>query len=202
MESNTTQEQYFSNELPLVEPHFDEEATLLSAQPVVPLQQIKSEERARRGLILGAIIACSLAVGGLGAAFIYKRSGQESSTAIVSKAAPGAAGISPDEPVAAVAEAVGGGAAGMSPESVTAPEPTKSVPPVSHRAVATVVDTKRKRPLPPQVQERDLTRAEPIDEWRLRRRSEREAWRESRRRQRRSDELLRIRDIFEGPSRP
>jgi len=199
MESNTTQEQYFGNELPLVEPHFDEEATLLSAQPVVPLRQIKSEERARKGLILGAIIACSLAVGGLGAAFIYKRSGQESSTAVVSQAAPGAAGISPDEPVA---KAVEGGAAGISPETVTAPEPRKSVTPVSHRAVATVVDTKRKRPLPPQIQERDLTQAEPIDEWRLRRRSEREAWRESRRRPRRSDDLLRIRDIFEGRSRP
>ena len=205
MESNITNRPYLAGALPLAEPHFDEEATLLSARPVVPLREIKAEERTAKRLVFAVAMACSLMVGALGASLIYKQRGQESSTAIVSTAVPGAAGIAVDEPVSApsIAEEVGGTATGTLPEAGAATVDKKSVSWVPRRAASTVVETKRRKTLPQQVAQRELPRAERIDARRLRLRSEREARRESGGRKRKSsDDLLRIREIFEGPSRP
>jgi len=204
MESNITNEQYFDTGSPLTEPHFDEEATVLSARPVVPLEEIQSEQHSRKRLLFGLAIACSLALGALSGLLFFKKSEQESATAIT-QAAPGAAGITVDAPVAAIAESVDAGATGITPQSETETQaPTVSTKPVrsvspNSRAVA----TKPQTPMPPQVEEREENWDERFYERRRRRMSEREAMRESRRRQRRSaDDLLRIRDIFEGPPRP
>ncbi len=205
MDSNISNQQYFKGALPLAEPHFDEEATLLSARPVVPLKEIEAEERSGKRLVFGLAMACSLVVGALGATLIYKQRGQGQSTAIISTAVPGAAGITVDEPVGApaIAEEVGG-ATGTFPEAGAATVDKKAVPWVSLRAESFRVKSERKKTKPqPQVEERGLPRAERIDAWRLRLRSEREAQRESGGRQRKSsDDLLRIREIFEGPPRP
>ncbi len=48
---------------PVSQPHFVEERTLLSARPVVPLEQVKTRERSRRGLLLTSAIAVSLLLG-------------------------------------------------------------------------------------------------------------------------------------------
>ncbi|MGH9932913.1 MAG: hypothetical protein ACREA9_27250 [Pyrinomonadaceae bacterium] len=205
MESNITDQDYSSGALPLGEPHFDEEATLLSARPVVPLLEIKAKERSGKRLVFALAMAGSLMIGALGATLIYKQRGQGHSTAIVSEAVPGAGGIAVDEPVSApaIAEAVGGAARGTLPEAGAATVEKKSVPWVSRSTASTVVETRRKRTLPQQLEERGLPRAERIDAWRLRLRSEREAQRESGGRQRKSsDDLLRIREIFEGPPKP
>lgn len=202
--ANTTNEQYFNTESPLTEPHFDEEATVLSARPVVPLQEIQLEQHSRKRLLFGLAIACSLALGALSGLLFFKNSEPESSTAIT-QAAPGAAGITVDAPVAAIAESVDAAATGIAPQSETetqAPsvsrKPLRSVSPNSRAVV-----TKPKAPMPPQIEEREVDWDERFYERRRRRISEREAMRESRRRQRRSsDDLLRIRDIFEGPPRP
>lgn len=201
MESNIEQQEYFDSGLPLNEPHFVEEATVLSARPVVPLQEIKAGERSKKRLVFAVALACSLGLGALAAALIYKQREPEPSIAVVSKAAPGAAGIAFDEPVAAIAESVEGAATGIAPDADTeTATPRKPLPSLSRRAA--LVETK-KTPMPPQIEERELTRDEQYSEWRLRRISERQTIRESRRRQRRSsDDLLRIREIFEGPSRP
>jgi len=203
MESNIVNEEYFEDDLALGEPHFDEEATLLSARPVVPLQEIKQEEHSRKRLIVGLAMACSLMMGAVVATLIYKRGGQEQSAAI-STAVPGAAGIVVDDPVSPPpTQNVGGGATGV----LTQPDGTsvekKSLPSLPSSAESIAVESQQKKNLPQPLDEQDLSRDERIEARRLRRRLERQARRESSGRSRRtSDDLLRIRDIFEGPSRP
>jgi hypothetical protein len=204
MESNNINQEYFEGSVPLGEPHFDEEATLLSARPVVPLDEIRSEWRSGKRLIFGLAMSCSLVMGALAATLIYKQRGHTQSTA-TSTAVPGAAGIVVDEPVSApaTAEKVGGAATGVSSETAATTVEKKQQGAVSRAAEPTVVETKPKKNLPEVVEERELTRAERVEARRLRRRLERQARRESGGRPRRtSDDLLRIRDIFEGPSRP
>lgn len=203
MESNNINQEYFEGAVSLGEPHFDEEATVLSARPVVPLQEIKAEEQSRKRLIVGLAMACSLTMGALAATLIYKQRGEGQSTAI-STAVPGAAGIVVNDPASssATAEVGGGVAAGALPETGATTAEKKSIPSVSSSTASTAVELQQKKNLPQQVDERELTRAERIGARRLRRRLERQEWRESDGRQRKtSDDLLRIRDIFEGPSR-
>jgi len=202
MESNNINQEYFEGAVSLGEPHFDEEATVLSARPVVPLQEIKAEEQSRKRLIVGLAMACSLTMGALAATLIYKQRGEGQSTAI-STAVPGAAGIVVNDPASSSATAeVGGGAAAGTPETGASTAEEKSVPSVSSSTASTAVELQQKKNLPQLVDERELTRAERIDARRLRRRLERQEWRESGGRERKSsDDLLRIRDIFEGPSR-
>jgi hypothetical protein len=202
MESNIINEEYFEDAGPLGEPHFDEEATLLSARPVVPLHEIKAEERSRKRLIVGFAMACSLIMGALAATLIYKQRGQAQSAA-VSTAVPGAAGIAVDEPVSPTTTEVGAGASGVLAEAGATTAEKQVVPSVSRSTASTAVQSQQKKNLPQEVDERELSREERIEAWRLRRRLERQARRESgERRRRTSDDLLRIRDIFEGPSRP
>jgi hypothetical protein len=61
MEEMTTTENYWRNRSVSVEPHFNDERSIRSAQPVVPLETV-TRERWRRGLILGGafVIACLL----------------------------------------------------------------------------------------------------------------------------------------------
>jgi hypothetical protein len=206
MDSNITNEQYFNGNLPLAEPHFEEEATLLSARPVVPLEEVTSARRSittqgssKKGLAIGVAIACSLVVGALVATLLYKQRGQTQSIQAVSTAVPGAAGIPRPELAPAIVEDVEGAATGLSSAPDAGATERKPSSPVSHSVTAKAVETKRRKPVPQQVEDTESSGSEPIDEWRLRRRSEREERRESRRhRRRRSDDLLRIREIFEG----
>jgi len=48
---------------PMSEPHFDDEATLLSARPVVPLKDVKAKSRSKRRLFFGLTIMISLLFG-------------------------------------------------------------------------------------------------------------------------------------------
>ncbi len=202
MDSNIINEGYFEQAVPLDEPHFDEEATLLSARPVVPLQEIKAEERSRKRLIVGFAMACSLMMGALAATLIYKQRGQAQSAA-VSTAVPGAAGIALDDPVSPAATEAGGGAAGMLPEAGETAVAKKSVLSSSKSIPSTAVESQQKKNLAEELVEPELSREERIEARRLRRKLERQARHESWRRPRRtSDDILRIRDIFEGPSRP
>lgn len=187
-------------ETPPAEPHFDEEATLLSAQPVVPLEKIAAERRSRKSLVFGAVILFSLIVGALGGAFIFKQ-GQKHSTAILDRAVPGAEGITVDESVADVPESVAEAGTGTLPDSSTVPAESKSAPAPLPRMESPRVVLKEKS-LPDPTDDRELRRAERIEERRLRRRSERESHKEARRHRDRSDDVLRIREIFEGSRRP
>jgi len=189
-------EEYFEGTMPLGEPHFDEEATLLTARPVVPLQEIKAEERSRKRLIVGLAMACSLIMGALAATLIYKQPGQAEPTAI-STVVPGAAGIVVDDHSSPPAtEAVEGAVTGVLLEADATTVEKKL-------AAATAVESQQKKNLPQELDEQEVSRDERIEARRLRRRLERQARREALGRPRRtSDDLLRIRDIFEGPARP
>ncbi|MEP6818534.1 MAG: hypothetical protein ABJA18_03300 [bacterium] len=186
MQSNITDQQYFNDDLPLSEPHFDEEATLLSARPVVPLREIKAEGRSGKRLVFGVAMLGSLTVGVLGATLIYKRQGQEQATAIVSTAVPGSGVIGPVS-APPTTEIVGGVAAETVQDAATVEK--KGTLSVFHSESSKVGVRK--------------SLVERVEAQRRRSSSEREAQKDSGGRKRKaSDELLRIRDIFEGPSRP
>lgn len=206
MESNITEQQYFDGDLQLAEPHFDEEATVLSARPVVPLKEIreiKAEARSARHLVLGLSIVVSLMIGALGATLIYKQRGQKSAAAIVYAAVAGSGASTHDSAVIGsstgeakkdVSEADGWDASSL--------EDKKPAPQIARR-VQSVKAGKRQEEPRYQVDEREMRRAERVEARRLRSKAEREARKKARgRKNKSSDDLLRIREIFEGPRRP
>lgn len=195
------------SETTLTEPHFDEEATVLSAQPVVPLRKIAAKERSGKRLALGLTVMFSLLVGALGGALIYKQRGQEQSTAVLDAAIPGAEGVAIAEPLPApeVAEPVT--KAEPAPETEQLPvntAPTAAIRSVESRprSVEAAKVEKRAKQAPVEIDDWEQQRAERIEAWRARRRQEREEMKEARRNRNRADDLLRIREIFEGSRRP
>lgn len=201
MELNTTDRHDL--ELPLAEPHFDEEATLLSAQPVVPLVEIAAEQRSGKRLAFGVAMAISLVVGALGGTLIYRQRAHKQPTAVVDTAVPGAGGITGDEPVVepSLAEEVAEAGTGTLPESSAAPATTKSAPSRLPGSESSKVEVRGKK-LVSVTDDRELRRAERIEARWLRRKSERQAQKQARRYRDRSDDVLRIREIFEGTPRP
>lgn len=203
MASNITNQKYLDGVPPLAEPHFDEEATVLSAQRVVPLREIKTEEGSRKRLAFGVAMVFSLLVGALSATLIYKQRGQKEVAPIVNTAIPGVDGIVVDQPASrpTVAENIGEAGTGSLPEGGV---PTGDQNPSSLSSVAaqSAQLTPRQKRMTHQTYESDLSRSERIESRHLRLKSEREAEKEPRRNQRKSDDLLRIREIFEGPPRP
>jgi hypothetical protein len=193
MESSITNREYFEGE-PLAEPHFDDEATLLSARPVVPLQEIRAEERSGKRLAVGAAMVFSLLVGAVGATLIYKQRGQRQATAIVNAAVPGVDGLAVDEPDTSVAEDAQDAATGIL-EEADSPRADKAL--ASPAAKSASVETSKRHQL-----ERELLRAQRNESRRLKHESARRAQEERGRRSKSSDDLLRIREIFEGSPRP
>lgn len=63
MESNITNQQSWSLDSPLTQPHFDQEATLLSARPVVPINQLIVKPGFSRPWVFGLAVAGALLVG-------------------------------------------------------------------------------------------------------------------------------------------
>src|ERR1051325_11579479 len=55
--------EYVSNTSEPSEPHFDDERTLLSARPVVPLERIEAKVRHRRHWFLGGAFAVAMMLG-------------------------------------------------------------------------------------------------------------------------------------------
>ena len=211
MELNTTEQ------LELNEPHFDEEATMLSARPVVPLEEIRTRENSKKRLAFGAAVLFSVIVGALGATLIYKQRGQKQTPVAVETQLPEIDGSAdslkqPGDPAAkSVAEASSGSvpeAEPSTPESEPAATIRKTPTRVSVSSEASEAapvkvkararDVNRDSEL---ADERELRRAERIEARQMRRRAEWEDMKEARRQRRHSEDLLRIRDIFEGPRR-
>jgi hypothetical protein len=200
MDSNIASHQDFSDNLTLTEPHFDEEATLLSARPVVPLEEIKAGQRLGRRLIFGIAIIASLILGALGAKFIY-RSGEQVSVVVSEAARGGAASI--DEPVQApsIVEGAAGATTEGLPNAPTAAVKAATWTPVKHEPVRKEV--KRRKATPQSSDEKEIRQEERFADRRFEQERERDQRRDARGRQRRSaDGLSRIREIFDGPTRP
>jgi hypothetical protein len=207
MEKNSSMDDLSDFDRALSLPHFDEDATLVSARPVVPLQEIYAKARSRRGVILGLMILAAIIVGGIGGTLLL-RSGQTSQSPIetgVSKPTASASGVAggptsnPVESKVSVSREpdeeprtreVSSNRDSLTKKRIPAAISRNSVKP------ARVASPEAERREDLENDEREIRRAE-------RRNARQEARRElRRRREQRDDELLRIREIFEGPSRP
>ena len=195
MEEMTTNQNNSPDGLQSQQPHFNDERTLRSAQPVVPLEDV-TRERRRRHLMLGAafVVACLL---GATAAMALIRLRQPT---IIDETTESTTNEGPQEQAAQVNE----------PESLAGEATAESTTEVATSDVADLEPLKgkkkksRKYGAPPQVRIMVRTSPESPNQARLI-----DSWEEKRQRRVRnpqqnhhSSDLFRIREIFEGPRRP
>ena len=180
-------------------PHFDDERTVLSARPVVPLEKINAKVRHRRQWFLGGAFAIAMMLGAasaLVASYLKLRN----------TATPVAEGAVSSEPLA-VAESVPVESPVIeeTEQPVPVESPKKTAPPVKRSTVAKPVDELYESSPTKKVNEaEDLDRirdAVLYDEW-----QERRARRAERRERRRLDrynhrDLSNLDEIFEGRRR-
>ncbi|HET6978245.1 MAG TPA: hypothetical protein VFI24_18080 [Pyrinomonadaceae bacterium] len=194
------------------EPHFDDERTLLAAQPVVPLEKINAKARHRKQWFLGGAFAVAMMLGAasaLLASYLKMRHEQSAPVAIThvdvpeTPEAPVTVTETPtaETPVAAVEE----------PEEELIPEestPKKEAPVKRRTAVAAArpndsinepSDTRQMSEEDALHQIRDTVL---VDEWQERR--ARRVWRRERRRAERYNhrDLSNFDELFEGRRRP
>ncbi len=197
----------FRAEIPLVEPHFDEEATVLNARPVVPLETVRAASRSRRTLFLVLALTGALMMGAVGGTLIYKQRATNRGE-VVSQPAEQSAEVAPatTEDPSVLAS---GGTTSAVEESIDDLEETESQPKRTADNESSTRNVSIKPPASParaRVNTAPIVRDEPDQNERRQakkeaRRLRREARREARTRQD-SDDLMRIRDIFEGSPRP
>jgi flagellar biosynthesis GTPase FlhF len=183
---------------PLISPHFDDEATLLSARPVVPLTEVKSRSLLRRIL---PFLATAI-LGGLLTGVILLQLGRDTNPAKVDLRDPSNDSTVRETPTAS-SENGDSSATEVKEQKLQEPatpaaqqparNPRSSQPKAASKKTAVTAETEQ--------QEDDIAdqalREERREARRLQRRAEREA-----RRNARGDDLFRIRDIFEGSRRP
>jgi hypothetical protein len=178
------------------QPHFDDERTVLSAQPVVPLEQIETKVRQRRRWFLGSAFAIAMLLGAASAlvsAYFKLRNNPdpEIQTLSLSSSVP--------EPTPEIAL--------PTPEEHPTVEPERPKPRVRNRDF-----TNHAVEEPQFSEEEELRRirdAVLVDQWqeRRQRRAERREERRERRRAERSErdserDLSNLDEIFEGRRRP
>ncbi len=189
--------------IPPFEPHFDDERTVLTARPVVPLEKINARARHRRQWFLGGAFAIAMMLGAasaLLASYLKLRNAPSPAAQLTEEV---------DTTPAPVAVAEGAPAATPEVEDITnveeesAPESTPKKP-AKHRTV--VVRAQSAEPRDTGLSEdEDLHRirqAVLLDEW-----QERRARRVERRERRRGEQynhrdLSNLDEIFEGRRRP
>ena len=207
-----TPEDSLAEEEPLTLPHFDDEATVQSARPVVPLEAVRRASRSKQKMLLGAALCLAAVVGAVAASLVFSGRAQpveETATATIPESSeqnsPGfiapsgeasGATVDPNETVA-----VDTGAATADPANE---EPDQTIPrevrqqAVKNSRVSKPVEKVVSRPEP----EADDGAADERAAQREEGREERRAARRLRRERRAGDGLTRIREIFEGPPRP
>ena len=225
---NSTIDDRMAGEQNLDEPHFDEEATILAARPVVPLDEVKAERRSKAGIAVALAIGGGLLMGLLAATLIYRYLGAsqvprgETTTVAEQPASPAGEQTSNQLPSPA------GGAVGVDDSAATSVEDekpaetnmeTSGLKPADEesRPVRTqdrAPEVAPRRPVvvresrPPvdeegdEEAERAIRQADRQEERRERRRAIREVRRQERQSNQRADDLTRIREIFEGAPKP
>lgn len=197
-------------EEPLTLPNFDDEATVQSARPVVPLHEVRKASRSRNKMLLGSALCLATLVGAVAASLVFSERSQpveESATATMPESSkdtnPGfttpsgeASGaiVDPSETVAVETGAESADSTEGRPEVQTA-SPVGRKQPVRNTRVPRPVEEVVSNPEPDPDQYREA------DERAARREERREA-RRFRRERRTADGLTRIREIFEGSPRP
>ena len=195
----------------VLEPHFDDERTVLSAQPVVPLEKINAKVRHRRQWFLGGAFAIAMMLGAgsaLLASYLKMRNAQTAPAEAAQVDIPETPVAVPENtpaeiPVAAVEEA-------SDSEELIAEESTPKKAPVKRRTVVASVrpeddmsepsDTRQMSEEDSLHQIRDTVL---FDEWQERR-ARRVLRRERRRAERYNNhrDLSNLDEIFEGRRRP
>jgi hypothetical protein len=213
MESNITNEQFRSSYSSPSEPHFDDEATVLSARPVVPIGELTSKAGFSRPWVFGLAIVAALLLGVSATAFYYSRFSAIDGQSVVSieTVSSDVQGVASEPPnVNELPEATGttesDNSVTDSNKSVKAKTQTVSRPSIT-RPLNSSKDRVKKRAPRRETQVVDQLvdyENETREQRREARRDAQERKREIRERrvERRSDEALRIREIFEGPARP
>lgn len=210
-QEHTSRNTSLSPEEPLPLPHFDEEATVQSARPVVSLHQVKA--RSKRRLLLVAALAIAASLGAL-TSLIYNRR-DNPQDASVSTAAP-----DPSEALTDNSLSASGGAAGLPVNSNPAAVPVNDTESDSLMTTKVEADRRESPNLSNQTsrigRNSETVASVPVaderedeilaEERELRRAERREARRLRRQRRvgesRSGDGLTRIREIFEGSPRP
>jgi len=192
------------------QPHFDDERTLLSARPVVPLEKIEAKERHRRHWLLGGAFALAMMLGAasaLLASYLKLRTVPVVASEISeveTPAAPVAAAVEPVESELPVSEHTAG-AEHIEEESDIITVTPKRAPVVSRSATAPrSTELMRPRTVRGLDEEDELERIREailVEEWQERR-ARRAARRERRNRMDHHDrDLSNLDEIFEGPRR-
>lgn len=210
MESNITDQQFWSSDSQLAQPHFVDEATLLSARPVVPIEKIPVKPGFSRPWVLGLALAGAVFLGVAATAFYvsqFRTAGAqpESSLDLPSGAQGVTSKPNANEPVTKTTDATNVGSRvdadtsarvkAQVPDSLTT-RPLNSSDTVSTKPALRRVTVAAGRSSESEHETREEQRAAKR-EAKERKRANRE-----RREGKHSDEVLRIRDIFEGSSRP
>lgn len=193
-------------EEPLTFPHFDDEATVQSARPVVPLDEVRRASRSKK-MLLGAALCLATIVGAVAASFVLSHrpqplegsatatipeSSQEASTGFIppSGEASGAT-VDPNETVAV-------DTAATTDRTTNGIEVQPSSPVSRQQSIRNSRESKPvERVVRPEPEAEDYEAEE-----RAARREERREARRLRRERRASGGLTRIREIFEGSPRP
>lgn len=203
---STDQSESFDAGLSL--PQFDEDATLLSARPVVPLREVQAETRSRRPMIFVLTIVAAVLVGAIGATLLLIQSdqhsgGEEGQVSQPVEPSSGAAGGSEPNPVESKAQLP---TVAEDKPALKEVERNRASGVDSRQPAANLRSYAKSGKASKAVEdgdedgeERELRRAERREARRLNREARRE-WRQ--RREQTGDDLLRIREIFEGSPRP
>jgi len=202
-----------SPEEPLTLPHFDEEATLQSARPVVPLHQVKAAAHSKRRFLLGVALVIAASLGALTSLIYNRRVNPQEASATTT--APDSSQALSDSSISA-----SGGAAGLPVNSDPVATPLISTENPNVRATARTGANRRESPdftsptrarsnsgtfasAPVDQEREDEILAEESELSRAQRREARRLRRERRLNENRTgDGLTRIREIFEGSPNP
>ena len=199
---------------PLSEPHFDEEATLLSARPVVPLKDVKAKARSKGRLFFALAIMISLLFGAFSAILIgYLRHADEQATDSLSAGTKETTAL-PSEPNLTSSSREAGPSSSDSDPTASATkigEPTSTIHSVRKSRLAKKQTPNAARDSAASPSSAAIQNEVPVD-WNGREanRERSEATRRRRETPRKSrtnsdksaDDLLRIREIFEGVPGP
>ena len=186
------------------EPHFDDEQTLLSARPVVPLEKIEAKARHRRQWFLGGAFALAMMLGAasaLLASYLKLRNAPQPAAALTVEPEVEPAPVAVIEP--APAETPVEENANLETSEETAPAPAKVV--AKHRTVTprpNPVEDPDARVANEEESLQQIRDAVLYDQW-----QERRARRVQRRERRRAErynhrDLSDLDEIFEGRRRP
>lgn len=197
----------------LTEPHFDEETTLLSAKPVVPLAKLKAQLTSRRRIFLAGAVSLAILLGACAAILIfYLQQRQFRPLADSTSQLSGAQETtSPDDQTEVASQSALSGGSLTTPDAETVTTRTLGSMETGSTHKVNVSNKQKLRPMPvnaksrtavaigmqPQVNNRDTHRLARREE-----RPRREPRDRDRRRAVSSDDLFRIREIFEGTRRP